>query len=168
MISFDIEEYEISDELVELAKVSINKALDYTEFPYEVDVALTTVSNETIREINKEHRGLDKATDVLSFPMVDWVKPCDYDFLDEHVDYYVNPDSECILLGDIVLSMDKVKSQATQYGHSLEREFAFLIVHSMLHLLGYDHMVMDEEKVMIDLQKKIMSTIDYRTLKEER
>lgn len=161
MIIYDDEDYKISKEFKELGILAINKSLDFLEFEYEVDVTITTTTNEEIKLINKEHRNIDKATDVLSFPMIEWPKPKDYDYLEKNIYLNMNPDTECILLGDIVLSMDKVKSQAEEFGHTIEREYVFLIVHSMLHLFGYDHMEEDEEQQMINMQKDILITIDY-------
>ena len=104
-----------------LATLSTNDMLG----KYEVNVTL--VDNEEIRELNRQFRNKDKSTDVLSFPLC------------EDGVYVVIPETECLLLGDIVLSMETAVHQAEIYGHTLEREVAFLTVHSMLHLLGYDH-----------------------------
>lgn len=161
MYYFDDEDVAISERLKALAVEAIEASLDYLEFDYEVDIGITLTDNEGIQLINKEHRNMDKPTDVLSFPMINWPTPCDYDFFDATMQEYVDPDTECIVLGDIILSMDRVKEQAQEYGHSVEREFVFLIVHSMLHLFGYDHMVDNEERTMIELQKKILENIDY-------
>jgi len=161
MIIFDIEEVTISERLLELAKISVDKSIDFLSFDYEVEISFTTVTNESIRQINKEYRGIDASTDVLSFPMIDWPRPCDFHWLEKAIDSHLNPDNGYLVLGDIVLSMDKVKSQAVEYGHSLEREFVFLIVHSMLHLFGYDHMTENEERSMRQYQNKILETIDY-------
>lgn len=161
MIIYDDEDYQISDEFKELGIEAIDKSLDFLEFDYDVDVTITTTTNDEIQLINKDHRHIDKATDVLSFPMIEWPTPCDYDYLEANMFTNINPDTECVVLGDIVLSMDKVKSQALEYGHSIEREYVFLIVHSMLHLFGYDHMVESEEQQMINMQKNILKTIDY-------
>jgi probable rRNA maturation factor len=157
-----IESEELSGRLMELADEAVNACLDYLKCEYACDVSLSIVDNETIQSINKEHRQIDKATDVLSFPMVSWTKPCDYHYLEQNYSLLMNPETENILLGDIILSMDKVKEQAEAYEHSIEREYAFLIVHSMLHLFGYDHMNEVEEKAMISMQKDIMSTIEYQ------
>lgn len=162
MINFNCEEVELTNELMELAKESVEKSLDYFDFDFEVEVALTTVTNPSIKQINKQYRQLDKATDVLSFPMIEWKNPCDLTWFNQVVDGYLNPDNGCVLLGDIVLSMDQVTTQAYEYGHSVQREFAFLLVHSMLHLLGYDHMSIEEDHVMRTYQKKILNTINYK------
>lgn len=159
MIIFDDEDWNLSEADKELARRSILAVLDEVDFEYEVEVSLTTLNNDMIREINQEHRDMDKATDVLSFPMIDWPHPLDYTYMEGVFDSVVNPESESVLLGDIVLSMEKVVEQAADYGHSVEREFSFLIVHSMLHLLGFDHMTKDDEAQMIRWQKTIMKRI---------
>ncbi len=159
MILFDDEDWKLSDEEKELATESILAVLDEVAFEYEVEVSFTTMNNALIRDINREHRDIDKATDVLSFPMIDWPSPLDYTYMESVFDSIVNPETESILLGDIVLSMDKVLEQAVDYGHSKEREYSFLIVHSMLHLLGFDHMTPEEEEAMIQWQKRIMKRI---------
>lgn len=161
MIIYDMEDVPISRRYQDLAEITLNQTLDYLKFDYEVDVSFTTTNNAVIQEINQEYRAINKATDVLSFPLIDWPSPCDYDYLEEGISLYMNPDNNHILLGDIVLSMDKVKDQAEAYGHSEEREYVFLILHSLLHLFGYDHMTEDDEKEMIRLQKEILQNIDY-------
>jgi len=161
MVFFDDEDVPISPRLKELGKLTVEAALDFFEFEYETDISIMITDNKEMQGINCEQRGIDKTTDVLSFPMINWPRPCDYDFLEETIDEYIDPDTDCIILGDIVLSMDKLIEQASEYGHSVEREFTFLIVHSMLHLFGYDHMTDKEEETMIHLQKKILDTIDY-------
>ena len=123
-------------------------ALDYEKCPYEAEVNVVLTNDEEIHRINKEFRGIDRATDVLSFPMGDYDVPSDFERLEEQSEDYFNPETGELLLGDIVISIDKVDEQAEKYGHSKERELAFLVAHSMLHLLGYDHMTEDEAKVM--------------------
>ena len=134
-------------------------ALDYENCPYEAEVSVTVVDNKEIQEINKIYRNIDKATDVLSFPMYQYEKAADFDNLDDSA---FNPESGELLLGDIVISAEKVTAQAKEYGHSKEREFAFLLVHSMLHLLGYDHMEEEERLVMESKQKEILELNDYK------
>ena len=111
----------------------IEAALDYEKCPYEAQVYVLLTDNEEIHEINKEHRQIDRPTDVLSFPMADYEKEGDFSFLEEAQDCF-HPESGELLLGDIVISADKVLKQAENYGHSPLREYAFLIVHSLLHL----------------------------------
>lgn len=139
-----------------LAQKVIDFCLEYSGFPYEAEVNLTLTDNSGIHEINREYRGIDRPTDVLSFPMLDYVIPGDFAFLEEENSDDFNPDTGEALLGDIIISVDKVMEQAENYGHSTEREYAFLITHSMLHLFGYDHMEESKSKVMEEKQKEIL------------
>ena len=122
-----------------LAKDVIVQSLDTEGFPYEAEVNLTLVDKDRIHEINREMRQIDRPTDVLSFPMIEYAEPADFDGVEHQFDDCVNPDTEEVLLGDIVISVEKATAQAELYGHSFQREMGFLTVHSMLHLLGYDH-----------------------------
>ncbi len=149
-----------------LAEQVIGHVLDEEAFPYEAEVNLTLTDDAQIREINREMRQIDAATDVLSFPMVDYEGPADYGLLEEAPDSYVNPDTGEIVLGDIVISVDHVKSQAQEYGHSEKREYAFLITHSMLHLLGYDHMEEDERLQMEERQRTLLDQLGIGRAKE--
>ena len=144
----------------ELAERVVNNCLDYAKFPYEAEVNLTLTDNEGIHGINKEFRQIDRPTDVLSFPMLSYETPGDFSFLDEEDNDDFNPDTGEALLGDIVISVDKVLEQAESYGHSVEREFAFLITHSMLHLFGYDHMTEEEASVMEAKQAQILTEMN--------
>ena len=127
-----------------LAREVINGALEYIHCPYEVQVNLLLTMNDEIHEMNRDFRNIDRATDVLSFPMIEYEEPGDFSVIDEESAEAFNPESGELMLGDIVISKEKVLSQAEEYGHLPKREYAFLIAHSMLHLFGYDHMV-DEE-----------------------
>lgn len=139
-----------------LAEEVVSFCLDYMKFPYEAEVNLTLTDNEGIHVINREYREIDRPTDVLSFPMLSYEQPGDFDFLENEEDDNFNPDTGEAILGDIIISVDKVVEQAKEFGHTEKREFAFLIVHSMLHLFGYDHMEPEEAKVMEELQRKIL------------
>ena len=130
-------------------------SLDFENCPYEAEVSVTIVDDDEIRRINNEYRGIDKSTDVLSFPFNEFDIPGNFDNIEENVDAF-NPESGELLLGDIILSTEHIIEQAREYGHSQIRELAFLVVHSMLHLMGYDHMIDDERKDMEDRQKKIL------------
>lgn len=141
-----------------VAAAVINAVLDYEHCPYEAEVSLTLTNNEEIHKINLEQRGIDAPTDVLSFPMTDYPVPGDFAFLEEQDDCF-HPESGELLLGDIVISVDRVKSQAKEYGHSERREYAFLIAHSMLHLLGYDHMEPEEAQEMEAKQEAILQEL---------
>lgn len=142
----------------ELATKVIEAALDYEDCPYEVEVNLLLTMNDEIREMNQNFRQIDRATDVLSFPMIDYEEAGNFDFLEDVMDAF-HPESGELMLGDIVISKEKVISQAEEYGHSVEREYAFLIAHSMLHLFGYDHMEDDERIVMEAKQKEILEQL---------
>ena len=112
--------------------------------------------------MNREVRQIDRSTDVLSFPQVEYPSPADFSWAEEHEADCFDPDSGELVLGDIVVSLDHVKEQAAQYGHGCRREFAFLIVHSMLHLLGYDHMEAREAAVMEKKQADILDSLGIR------
>ena len=142
----------------ELATKVIEAALDYEECPYEVEVNLLLTMNDEIQEMNQNFRQIDRATDVLSFPMIDYEEAGNFDFLEDVMDAF-HPESGELMLGDIVISKEKVISQAVEYGHSVEREYAFLIAHSMLHLFGYDHMKEEERMVMEAKQKEILEQL---------
>lgn len=139
----------------QLAEEVLLSALASEDFPYEAEVNLLLVSLEDIWQINKEQRQIDAPTDVLSFPLIDYSAPGDFANLEEDEDNF-NPDTGEALLGDIVLCIDKVKEQAAQFGHSEKREYAFLILHSLLHLLGYDHMTQADSQIMEAKQNKIL------------
>lgn len=135
------------------------KVLEEEVCPYEVEVNVLITDEEGIRAYNKEYRDIDRETDVLSFPAVDYESPSDFSIVDAHPMDYVNPDTNELFLGDIMLCKERIFSQAKEYGHSELREFSFLIAHSMLHLLGYDHMTEEEERVMFSKQEKILEEL---------
>ena len=139
----------------ETAELIVETALDCEECPYEAEVNLLLTDDEAIHEMNREHRHIDRPTDVLSFPMIEYEIPGDLSWIEESADAF-DPGTGELMLGDIVISKDRVIAQAEEYGHSVRREYAFLIAHSMLHLLGYDHMDEEERKVMEDRQREIM------------
>lgn len=116
--------------------------------PYEAEVSLLLTSDDEIHRLNLEYRGIDRPTDVLSFPQIEYEIPADFSRAEEHESECFNPDTGELFLGDIIISLDKVKEQAENYGHGTRREYAFLVAHSMLHLLGYDHMTEDDEAAM--------------------
>jgi probable rRNA maturation factor len=130
------------------------------KMPYEFEVSLTVVDEEGICEINRDYREIDKVTDVLSFPQIEFGEAFTWDKLEKVG--YENPDTGCIVLGDIVLCSAVARKQALSYGHSLEREVCFLVAHSMFHLLGYDHETEEEERVMIQKQEKILQGLNMR------
>ncbi|MDO5422836.1 MAG: rRNA maturation RNase YbeY [Eubacteriales bacterium] len=143
----------------ELAKTVIEACLDSEGCPYESQISLLLVGGPQMQEMNQKFRGIDKETDVLSFPMQLYPKPGDFSLMEEDPDSF-DPDSGELLLGDIVLNGDRVFSQAQEFGHSVEREYAFLITHSMLHLMGYDHMEEAERTAMESRQDEILKLLD--------
>lgn len=145
----------------ELSKRVINQVLDTEDCPYEVEVCLLISDNDGIQELNKAHRSIDKATDVLSFPNVDYPEPSNFmlvEALESQANYF-NPDTGELILGDIIISYEKVIEQAELYAHSQLREFAFLLAHSMLHLFGYDHMGQEDMALMELKQNTILTQL---------
>lgn len=141
-----------------VARTVIEEALEYEGCPFEAEVNLLLTTDEEIHAMNREFRQIDAPTDVLSFPMLEYQTPGDFSGFEEEKDSF-DPESGELLLGDIVISKDKVLRQAEEYGHSPKREFAFLIAHSMLHLFGYDHMEEDERLVMEQKQREILEHV---------
>ena len=137
---------------------TVDAVLDAEKCPYEAEVNLLITDNSSIREINREQRGIDSPTDVLSFPMVQYDSPADFSDLEEMDDCF-NMESGELLLGDIVISVDKIREQAVEYGHSELREFTFLIAHSMLHLIGYDHIKDEDRELMEERQRRVMDIL---------
>lgn len=140
----------------------VEEALDYVKCPYDAEVNVLLTDNEGIRQINLDMRRIDNPTDVLSFPMCDFETPGDFSGLENTPEEYFNPDTGELMLGDIVISVEKVKEQAEKYGHSETRELAFLAAHSMLHLSGYDHMEEEERLEMENMQREILERRGYR------
>ena len=147
----------------EVAELVVDAALEYAQCPYEAEVNLLLTNDDEIHQMNQMFRQMDKATDVLSFPMLSYEIPGDFTIVQEHPEESFHPESGELILGDIVISKDKVLAQAEAYGRSPKREFAFLIAHSMLHLFGYDHMEEEEREIMEQKQRDIMDKIQiYR------
>lgn len=145
-----------------VAKMVMEKALEYVNCPYDAEINLLITDNEGIRQYNRDYRNIDRETDVLSFPNVDYEIPGDFSHVEESFEDYFDPDSGRLLLGDMIISAPKVFEQAKAYGHSEKREFAFLIAHSMLHLCGYDHME-DEERIEMEKhQEAILNALEIR------
>ena len=144
-------EYETDQELgidyAALASQVADKVLEMEKCPYDGQVNLVLTDNEEIKRVNTEFRNIQAPTDVLSFPMIPFETPADYSVVEEDESYF-DLDSDELLLGDIMISVPKVFAQAEEYGHSVKREFCFLVAHSMLHLLGYDHMTDEDKAVM--------------------
>ena len=144
----------------EVAEAVISETLDYEDCPYEVQVNIILTTNEEIHQINLEQRGVDAPTDVLSFPMIEYAYPSDFTVLEADSMDNFDPDTGELILGDIVISVDKVIEQAEKYNHGVKREYAFLIAHSMLHLFGYDHMDEVERENMELRQDEILNRLN--------
>jgi len=146
----------------DIYKKVVDAVLDYFECPYDCEVSLLLVDDEKIHEINEEMRGIDSETDVLSFPNIDLLgNPAQFDIIDENDDVF-EPDSGELIIGDIVLNRDRIISQALEYGHSELREYAFLICHSMLHLIGFDHIDEGDRREMEKYQDILMDKLGIR------
>lgn len=133
-----------------LIRKAVRTTLRSEKFPDDAEVSVTLTDNEEIHVLNREYRGVDRPTDVLSFPMAED---------DENIGDF-DMDKNAVLLGDIVISVEKIEEQAKEYMHSFERELAYLVIHSTLHLLGYDHVTgEDDEKAMTQKQDKIIESM---------
>ncbi|WP_029200184.1 rRNA maturation RNase YbeY [Oribacterium sp. NK2B42] len=159
-IDFEVEK-RLDLQFEDIINEIIEAAITYEKCPYECEISVVITDDEGIHQLNKEARGIDSPTDVLSFPMVDWETPADFEVIDEEDSDIFNPDSGELLLGDIVLNQNRIESQAEEYGHTERRELAFLVAHSMLHLFGYDHMEDDERVEMERRQKEILEGKGY-------
>ena len=145
----DQEKFPVTDELQALVKNAASETIISEDIDFDCAVSLTYTDNEGIRVLNKEYRNKDSATDVLSFPM-----------FDTDVEEIYALDGTAAELGDIVISLERAKEQADEFGHSFEREVAFLCVHSVLHLLGYDHERSDEEDLLMrEKQRTVMKKL---------
>lgn len=154
------EKLNLSEE--EIIRDVVLAVLDYEGCPYAAEVNVVVTDNHEIQKMNREYRGIDAPTDVLSFPMLEFTVPSDFSHVEEAFEDCFNPESGELMLGDIMISVDKVEEQAEKYGHSLERELAFLTAHSMLHLCGYDHVEEEERLVMEEKQRQILAHMGYR------
>lgn len=142
------EKFQVEDDLLGLAEKVVKETLEAEESDPEVEVSLVFVDNDYIRELNREYRNIDKATDVLSFPLLEETAEPGFE----------NPGEQA--LGDIIISLERAQEQAEEYNHPFEREVAFLIVHGMLHLLGYDHMEEEERVVMREHEERVLSRLN--------
>ena len=156
-------EYAPEFDLLKLAGDVAEFILKEENCPFDCEINLTVTDNEGIREVNKEFREIDKETDVLSFPAFDFISAGDFGFAESpEYELNCNPDTGNFMLGDIMISKDRVISQAEEYGHSEKREFAFLVAHSVLHLIGYDHMSEEDAKVMEAKQKAYLDALGIK------
>ena len=135
------DEFEINDQIIEVIETTILETLKVEGIDQDYEISLSFVSDQEIRELNRDYRGIDEITDVLSFPLQD--------------EFHIGPP----MLGYIIISLDRAYIQAQDYKHSFKREVAYLICHSMLHLIGYDHLEDDEKSIMREKEKKIMRNL---------
>jgi len=140
---------DVDDRLEELIRKTVEMALNLEGVRSDLEVSVALVDNDYIRELNKTYRGKDAPTDVLSFPMLE----------PGEVDDVPSEGEVEQLLGDIVISLEKAEEQAKSYGHSFEREVAFLVVHGVLHLLGYDHEIEEERKIMRQKEEEVLKAL---------
>ncbi len=151
--------FEKHPDLLKRIEDVIKECLKEEKVPYDVEVSLSIVMKEEIKAINKEYRGIDKPTDVLSFPQLEAEKNGVIDWSKIDVNKDIDLDTQLLMLGDIIICDEIAKEQAEEYGHSIEREVCFLVAHSMFHLLGYDHMEEEDQKIMEEKQEKILSQL---------
>ncbi len=155
MIENEQAKEEITEEIETTVKRCIEYTLEYEECRFDAEVSVTFVDDEQIHRLNCSERGIDRPTDVLSFPILEFDE--NGDIIDSEFDY----DGDYIMLGDIVISAERAKMQSEEYGHSFLREMAFLTVHSMLHLLGYDHVDdIEGERIMFSKQDEILNNLN--------
>lgn len=153
----------VTDDIMSAIQAVCDKVMELEECGFDAEISVTLVDNEAIRAINKEHRGIDSATDVLSFPMLE------FDEDGAAFDAELDSDGDLVMLGDIVISLERAREQSAEFGHSFLREVAFLTAHSMLHLLGYDH-VDDEEgdRIMREKQNTVLNALGITRDVEEK
>lgn len=151
-LNYDLGEYEelITEEILNNIKKIADYILEMEGIKGTFEISLSFVDDEEIRELNNEYRQIDKKTDVLSFPLVE---------IEDFRDLEENEPMIPILLGDIIISVPTAIEQAEDYGHSFNREVSFLACHSILHLLGYDHMDEDEAKYMEEKQERVLNSL---------
>lgn len=135
---------EIIKTLIEVSEYAAFDEIKHKNF----EISITITDNEQIRQFNREYRNIDSATDVLSFPL--W---------NQGEEPFINPENNCIMLGDIIVSLERAKEQANEYGHSLKRECAYLCVHAVMHLLGYDHIEEEDKKIMRAREEEILTKL---------
>lgn len=149
--------FKVDKKIRDLVRLAVKTSLLYMDFPTNAEISVMFVDNQAIRALNSEHRDIDKATDVLSFPLFEYDE--DGEIIEEELDF--SPNGEMIL-GDIVISLERAAEQAQEYGHSFEREIGFLTVHSMLHLFGFDHMTPEDETEMFEYQTEILEEMGLK------
>lgn len=147
-------------DIEELINSLVNEVINSESIPFpDISLNITFTDDDTIHVVNKEFRKIDRATDVLSFPSIEFENPGDFSFIQGDETDYFDPDTKELILGDIMISLEHAHAQAVEYGHSFKREIAFLITHSLLHLCGYDHETADERVIMEEKQETILDNL---------
>lgn len=159
---------EIPERYEEIVNEIVDASIDYVHCPYECEINVIFTNNEGIQIINKDFRDIDAPTDVLSFPMIEYEFPEDFSKLEEESVDCFNQDNGELLLGDIILNVDRIKSQSEEFNHSIYRELAFLTAHSMLHLFGHDHIDEQQRVIMEEKQEEILNMKGYTRDYEEK
>lgn len=147
-------EYNDDNSIEEIIRQAVEKAFKDFQKDHQIEVFVLLTNNEVIREINKEQREIDNPTDVLSFPLLDMIEGVGT-LLPEDI----NPETNRLMMGDMVISLERAKEQSIEYGHSYEREVGFLATHGALHLMGYDHDTQEKEQLMFGLQEDVLKNI---------
>ena len=152
-------EANFSFDIQQLAEQVAEQVLDREDCPYETQINILITDGEGIRQFNAQYRNIDRETDVLSFPNVEYDEPANFENLEHNETECFDPDSGELVLGDIILCADRIREQAETYGHSEKREFAFLVAHSVLHLCGYDHMAEEDAAIMEEKQEGALAAL---------
>lgn len=146
---------EVDDSIQELIEMAARAVLEFEEIDENFEISVSFVDDTEMRELNNKYRGIDSTTDVLSFPIMDFDESEPVEGVDDFID-------EELVLGDIVISTRRAAEQAEDYGHSLDRELTFLMIHGMLHLLGEDHDTSEKECVMFGKQEEILEKLGIK------
>ncbi|MCH5185746.1 MAG: rRNA maturation RNase YbeY [Oscillospiraceae bacterium] len=149
------DKFDITDETEDCIRRVAAAVFEYEKCDFDAEVDVTVTDNENIRELNRTYRDKDSATDVLSFPILEFDESGNI----VNSEFDEDTDSGCILLGDIVISAERAEEQAEEYGHGIMREIGFLTAHSMLHLLGYDHETGEDEIIMRSKEREILNSL---------
>lgn len=154
-ILFDFSGAELTEEEEKIIENAARQVLKDENHTFDAEISVVVTNDEEIREINRKYRDKDVSTDVLSFPQFEFMKPSVFDKNELH-DALLYGD---VVLGDIVLSMETICRHAEEYGHSNKRELTYMIIHSMLHLLGYDHMKQEDKNLMREKEKRTLESL---------
>lgn len=157
LIENEQDKIQVGSELENLLLKAVELSLKLENFSIPSEISILITDDESIREVNREHRNIDSPTDVLSFPLVDMQEG---KIISDTGDFDL--DENLLMLGDIVLSIETAVRQAEEYGHSLEREMAFLVTHGVFHLLGYDHQDEEQEEKMFGKQENVLTQLGLR------